>query len=80
MQKAKRVRAPAQINYVGVAKIERIPKTDVYNMEVDGTHCFAVNGGIIVHNCMDAVRYFVQTKRIWRERRDGGYMSVLEGE
>lgn len=30
-------------------------------MEVDGTHCFAVNGGIIVHNCMDALRYGCHT-------------------
>lgn len=30
-------------------------------MEVDGTHCFAVNGGLIVHNCMDEIRYFCNT-------------------
>ena len=30
-------------------------------MEVIGTHNFAVNGGVIVHNCMDDVRYFVNT-------------------
>ena len=31
---------------------------DVYNMEVEDTHCFAVtNSKIIVHNCMDAMRY-----------------------
>lgn len=30
-------------------------------MEVDGTHCFAVNGGLIVHNCMDSARYLCQT-------------------
>lgn len=30
-------------------------------MEVDGTHCFAVNGGLIVHNCMDDIRYFANT-------------------
>lgn len=35
----------------------------VYNMEVDGTHCFAVNGGIVVHNC-DALRYLVATERV----------------
>lgn len=29
----------------------------VYNLEVDGTHCFSVFGGIIIHNCMDAMRY-----------------------
>lgn len=30
---------------------------DVYNMEVDGTHDFAVNAGVIVHNCYDELRY-----------------------
>lgn len=29
-------------------------------MEVDGYHNFAVNGGIITHNC-DDMRYFVMT-------------------
>jgi hypothetical protein len=33
---------------------------DVYNMEVEGTHCFSVNGGYIVHNCRYATEY------IWR--------------
>lgn len=26
-------------------------------MEVDEVHNFAVNGGIIVHNCIDSARY-----------------------
>ena len=31
---------------------------NVYNMEVEDTHCFAVScGDIIVHNCQDAARY-----------------------
>ena len=31
---------------------------NVYNMEVEDTHCFAVSGGdIIVHNCCDSIRY-----------------------
>ena len=30
-------------------------------MEVVGTHNFAVNGGLIVHNCMDDIRYFANT-------------------
>ena len=46
---------------VGVAKVRPKGRADVYNLEVDGTHCFVVNGGIIVHNCMDAARYFIQT-------------------
>ena len=68
MRRVKRVQDRVQINCVGVAKVERIANADVYNMEVDGTHNFAVNGGIIVHNCMDAFRYFVQTKRIYRKQ------------
>ena len=48
-------------NLVSVEKVEREPNEDVYNMEVIGTHNFAVNGGVIVHNCMDDVRYFVNT-------------------
>lgn len=30
---------------------------DVYNMEVEDTHDFAVESGIIVHNCYDELRY-----------------------
>lgn len=52
------------VNYVGVKSIETLGKQDVYNMEVEDTHCFAVNGGLIVHNCMDQMRYFVKTMRI----------------
>ena len=48
-------------NLVGVAKIEVEPNEDVYNMEVIGTHNFSVNGGVIVHNCMDEIRYFCNT-------------------
>ena len=49
------------VHLVGVAKIEVEPNEDVYNMEVMGTHNFAVNGGVIVHNCMDDIRYFANT-------------------
>ena len=49
------------VHLVGVAKIEIEPNEDVYNMEVVGTHNFAVNGGVIVHNCMDETRYFAYT-------------------
>lgn len=29
----------------------------VYNMEVQDTHDFVVNNGIVAHNCYDEVRY-----------------------
>ena len=48
-------------NLVSAEKMEYNPNEDVYNMEVIGTHNFAVNGGVIVHNCMDDIRYFVNT-------------------
>ena len=49
------------VHLVGIAKIEIEPNEDVYNMEVMGTHNFSVNGGVIVHNCMDETRYLVNT-------------------
>lgn len=42
---------------------------DVYNMEVDDNHNFAINGGLIVHNCVDSARYFVKTMHIAENRK-----------
>lgn len=54
------------VRLIAVKSIERCGIADVYNMEVDHNHNFAVNGGYIVHNCIDAVRY--ATNRIWKRR------------
>ena len=46
---------------VKVARVRRTGEVKpVYNLTVDETHNFAVNGGLVTHNC-DAMRYFVQT-------------------
>jgi hypothetical protein len=45
-------------------------------MEVDDNHNFAINGGLVVHNCMDDMRYFVKTARIAVPKRKDRY-SVL---
>jgi len=53
-----------EIKLVKQAKIKGIKyigKEDVYNMEVESHHNFAVNGGLIVHNCLDSDRYFIHT-------------------
>lgn len=55
-------------NIVGIAKIEEDTHADVFNMEVDDNHNFAINGGLIVHNCMDDTRYFVKTKKVTRPK------------
>lgn len=40
-----------------VKSIKSLGREDVYNMEVENTHNFAINGGLIVHNC-DGLRYY----------------------
>lgn len=43
-------------------------RKDVYDLEVPKYHNFSVNEGIIVHNCIDAVRYalepFISNRKI----------------
>ena len=39
-------------------------KADVYNMEVEDTHNFVIEGGVIAHNCADATRYFFMSRPI----------------
>ena len=43
-----------------IESIEYIGEHDVYNMEVDKYHNYAIDGGIILHNC-DSLRYYVKT-------------------
>ena len=63
------------VHLVGIAKIEIEPNEDVYNMEVIGTHNFSVTGGVIVHNCMDDIRYFVNT--VLKNKQKKAYISIM---
>ena len=63
------------VHLVGISKIEIEPNEDVYNMEVIGTHNFSVNGGVIVHNCMDDIRYFVNT--VLKNKQKKAYISIM---
>lgn len=56
------------VKSIGVKAVIPAGKADVYNLEVEDNHNFAVNGGLIVHNCMDATRYFVKTMKIANPR------------
>lgn len=56
----------ADMSFAAIKTIKRAGKEPVYNMEVDGVHNFSVNGGIVVHNCVDALRYFVNYLPDWR--------------
>lgn len=48
---------------VKVKSIKKVDKQDVYNMEVEKYHNFSVNGGIIIHNCIDGIRYGTEPLR-----------------
>jgi Na+-transporting NADH:ubiquinone oxidoreductase subunit NqrD len=45
------------VNAIKIKSIKYFGKSDVYNMEVKEHHNFSVNGGLIVHNCIDMCRY-----------------------
>lgn len=50
---------------VKVKRVTKLPeRQDVYNMEVENIHNFAVQGGVIVHNCYDSARYFLMERPI----------------
>lgn len=40
-----------------VKSIRFVGYKDVYNMEVEEHHNYSVEGGYIIHNCVDATRY-----------------------
>lgn len=42
-----------------IVSITPAGKADVFNMEVEDTHNYVVNGGFVAHNCYDATRYFL---------------------
>lgn len=65
-------------NFEKVVSIRAAGYENVYNMEVEDNHNFAVNGGFIVHNCMDSIRYFVKTARIVQKRHEYTNKSLWE--
>lgn len=56
--------------FVGIASIEPCGTEDVYNMEVVGNHNLSIFNGLVVHNCMDEIRYFCNTVLRRRIRDD----------
>lgn len=77
MQKQELAVDHVQIKSVGIKSIKRVDPEPVYNMEVKDNHNFAIADGLIVHNCMDAMRYFVKTKKIIRKTLQRNYNSNL---
>ena len=55
------IKKQQNVQSVGIKSITLDGVADVYNMEVEDNHNFAINGGLIVHNCCDSGRYFAHT-------------------
>ena len=70
IQKQKPVAGVVETSSVGIKAVRKIGTADVYNMEVEDNHNFAIEGGMIVHNCMDAMRYFVKTEKLAKAKRE----------
>ena len=47
-----------------VKSITYAGKADVFNMEVEDTHDFVIQGGVISHNCADEWRYMCMSRPI----------------
>lgn len=45
---------------MSVAGVKPVGRERVYNMTVSDAHCFAVEGGLVTHNC-DSLRYAIRT-------------------
>ena len=59
----KHVRDLVQQSSFGFVKVKAIRRRKieaVFNLEVENHHNFEVNGGFIVHNCLDAMRYAME--------------------
>ena len=57
------------LKFAKIKSIRYIGKQDVYNMEVRGHHNFSVNGGLIVHNSIDATRYGLSEDMVHTAKR-----------
>lgn len=55
-------------------KITYVGKENVYNMEVEKYHNFSINKGLIVHNCLDSLRYYINTARPIKKT---GYGTII---
>ena len=55
---------------VKVKSIKPAGKADVYNMEVETTHSFVVQNGVVAHNCYDETRYFLMSRPIAPRERE----------
>ena len=47
-----------------IKSIKRVESAPVYNLEVEDTHDFIIQGGVVSHNCADSIRYVMMSRPI----------------
>lgn len=63
-----------------IRTIRRAGRADVFNMEVEDTHDFVIQGGVISHNCADEWRYMCMSRPvapILREEKETPWADPL---
>jgi hypothetical protein len=60
-------------------KVEEHEEVDVFCLTVPDTECFAIEGGLIVHNCLDAARYGCMSRPYVRsvEKTEAGRIFTI---
>ncbi|UOF77462.1 large terminase protein [Caudoviricetes sp.] len=61
-------------------KIETAENCDVYCMNVPVTHAFSLGNGLIVHNCMDAMRYLLFSGLDYATINPEAYRNPMSGK
>lgn len=64
VEPAVEVVGPSFHTAIGIESIEFIGEEDVYNLEVEKYHNFSIQDGLIVHNCIDSLRYSLERDNI----------------
>jgi len=52
-----------QNTVIKIVKLQHFEEEEVYDLTVPFVHNFTIEGGIVVHNCADELRYVLQTLR-----------------
>src|SRR3990167_5844730 len=78
-----KVLPPELQNESETAEIKRITrksyKKSTYNLEVEDTNSFSINGGIVVHNCTRYAIVSCAGKTQWKPNDPGGVKPYIPG-
>lgn len=62
---------------MNVKSVRLVGKADVYNMTVEDTHNFIIQGGVVSHNC-DEIRYMCMMRPIAPRKIETTYVPISD--